>query len=132
MKNFNPVAIDSMNIVPKTFEFSLNLIEFYIFLIRNNEFEFAEKLLKSGTSIRENIEQALAADSKFEFIYRLSIASKEAIETRYWLKEIQMKNIISTRCDECVEQINEIISVFAYMTQAACKTDIQLNIGNLN
>ena len=129
---FRPVEINSVNIINKTFEFSLNLIEFYIFLVRNNEFEFSEKLLKSGTSIRETIEQSLAADTRYEFLYKISIASKNAIETRYWLKEIQMRNIVHSRCDECVEKINEIINILSYMTQASCRTQVHLNIVNLN
>jgi four helix bundle protein len=131
-EKFKPVEIDSVNIVNKAFEFSLNLIEFYIFLVRNNELEFSEKLLKSGTSIRENIEQSLAADSRYEFLFKVSIASKNAIETRYWLKEIQMRNIIHSRCDDCVDKLNEIINILSYMTQASYKTQVHLNIGNLN
>lgn len=131
-QEFKPVVIDSVNIVNKTFEFSLSLIEFYIYLVRNNEFEFAEKLLKSGTCIRENVEQTLAANSRYEFLYKISIASRDAIETRFWLKEIQMRNIINTGCDVCVEQVNEIINILSYMTQATCNTDVKLSMGNLN
>lgn len=119
-------------IVNKTFEFSLTLIELYIFLIKNNEFEFSEKLLRSGTSIRENVEQSLAAGSNQDFLAKISQATKEAIETRYWLKNIQMKHIVSDSCDECVEQINEIINILSYMSQSCNRYNLKLNIENLN
>ncbi|HEX8545684.1 MAG TPA: four helix bundle protein [Cytophagaceae bacterium] len=119
-------------IINKTFEFSLSLIELYIFLLKNNEFEYSEKILKSGTSIRENVEQSLAAITNEDFLAKLSLAFKDAVETRYWLKHLQMKNLISTSCDECVDQINEIINTLSYMTQSCSRYNIQLNIQNLN
>ena len=131
-EQFKPVVLDSVDIVQKTFDFSLSLIEFYIYLVRNNELEFAERLLKSGTTIRQSVEQSLLADTKNEFYYKLSIASKDAIETRYWLKEIQMKHIINSCCDTCVDQINEIIKIMLYMTQTSFATEVQFNLGNLN
>lgn len=119
-------------IINKTFEFSLSVIELYIFLLKNNEFEYAEKILKSGTCIRENVEQSLAAITNEDYLAKLSIAYKDAVETRYWLKHLQMKNLISTSCDECVEQINEIINTLSYMTQSCSRFNIKLNIQNLN
>lgn len=119
-------------IINKTFEFSLSVIELYIFLLKNNEFEYSEKILKSGTTIRENVEQSLAAITNEDYLAKLSLAFKDAVETRYWLKHLQMKNLISTSCDECVDQINEIINTLSYMTQSCNRFNIQLNIQNLN
>ena len=129
---FKPVVLDSVDVVQKTFDFSLNLIELYIFLVKTNEFDFAERLLKAGTNIRQNIEQSIVADSKSEFYHKLSLASKDAMEVRYWLKEIQMKHIMHDCCDSCVEKINEIIKIILYMTQATFATEVQFNLGNLN
>ncbi|TAH24935.1 MAG: four helix bundle protein [Cytophagales bacterium] len=129
---FKPTLLASRDIVQKSFDFSLSLIEFYIFLIKNNQLEFSERLLKSGTNIRENVEQSIKANSKQEFISKISLASKDAIETRYWLKEIQMKFISSNSCDTCVEQINEIINILNYITQSNCDSEVKLNIEYLN
>ncbi len=131
-QRFKPAMIESLDIVQKTFDFSLSLIEFYIFLIKNNQFDYSERLLKSGTNIRENLEQSLKSSTKQDFISKISLASKDAMETRYWLKEIQMKYISSNACDTCVDQINEIISVLNYVTQRNCESEVKLNIEYLN
>lgn len=131
-QRFKPAMIESLDIVQKTFDFSLSLIEFYIFLIKNNQFDYSERLLKSGTNIRENLEQSLKSNTKQDFISKISLASKDAMETRYWLKEIQMKYISSNACDTCVDQINEIISVLNYVTQRNCESEVKLNIEYLN
>lgn len=120
------------HIVNKSFEFSLTVIELYIFLIKNNELEVAEKLLKSGTKIRENVEQSLASVSAQEFYNKLSVAYKDAVETRYWLKLLQMKHLVNSSCDQCVDQINEIINILSYMTQNCNRFKIKLNLENLN
>lgn len=131
-QKFKPTMIASRDVVQKTFDFSLSLIEFYIFLIKNNQFDFSERLLKSGTNIRENLEQSLKANTKQDFISKISLASKDAMETRYWLKEIQMKFIASNACDTCVEQINEIINILNYVIQSNCESEVKLNIAYLN
>jgi four helix bundle protein len=119
-------------LVNKTFTFSLSLIELYISLLRNSEFELSKKVFESGTSIRENVEASLAAIEKRDFVQKISMASKEAVETRYWLKMIQMNHFISYSCDECVEQLNEIINTLNYLIQENNQYKIRLSIENLN
>jgi four helix bundle protein len=119
-------------LVNKTFTFSLSLIELYISLLRNSEFELSKKVFESGISIRENVEASLAAIEKKDFIQKISMASKEAVETRYWLKMIQMNHFISYSCDDCVEQLNEIINTLNYLIQENNQYKIRLSIENLN
>jgi four helix bundle protein len=119
-------------LVNKTFTFSLSLIELYISLLRENEFELSKKVFESGTNIRANVEGALAALEKKEFIQKISMASKQAVEARYWLKMIQMNHFISYSCDDCVDQLNEIINILNYMVQENNKYKIRLTVENLN
>ncbi|MFL5729717.1 MAG: four helix bundle protein [Cytophagaceae bacterium] len=119
-------------LVNKTFTFSLSLIELYIALLRNNEFELSKKVFESGTNIRANVEGSLASLEKKEFMQKIAMASKEAVETRYWLKMIQMKHFISYSCDDCVEQLNEIINTLNYLVQENNQYKIRLSIENLN
>ena len=72
----------------KSFEFSLIIIKLYQKMIDQNEYVLSKQLLRSGTSIGANIEEATAGISKKDFIAKMSISSKEARETRYWLKLI--------------------------------------------
>ena len=51
-------------------------------------------MLRSATSIGANIEEAIAAISRKDFAFKMSIASKEARETRYWLKLLQASDVI--------------------------------------
>ncbi|MDX1618743.1 MAG: four helix bundle protein, partial [Balneolaceae bacterium] len=62
----------------KSFEFALNLINLYRVLVDQREYVISRQLLKSGTSIGANIEEAIAGQSRKDFASKLSIASKEA------------------------------------------------------
>ena len=119
-------------VVEKTFKFSLNVLELYILLLKKNEFELSGKLLHSATNIRKNVEGSLAAVSKQEFMQKIALASKEAVEARFWLKMLQMKYLKNSSADECAEQLNEIINVLNYMAQKKSTTKFKLNISNLN
>ena len=70
----------------KTFDFALKIIQFYSDCKSQNEFILSKQILRCGTSIGANVEEAIAAQSKKDFISKLSIAYKEARETLYWLK----------------------------------------------
>ena len=70
----------------RTFNFSLKIIKLYKQLYKQNEFVLSKQLLRSGTSIGANVEEAIAAQSRKDFASKMSIASKEARETNYWLR----------------------------------------------
>ena len=75
------------------------------------------QLLRSGTSIGANVEEALGGQSSKDFISKLAIASKEARETRYWLSLIRDTqshnhpelNSLLAECGELVKMLNGII-----------------------
>jgi len=66
-----------------SFEFALETVRLYCELRDQKEFVISKQLLKSGTSIGANAEEAVAAQSRNDFIAKMSIASKEARETKY-------------------------------------------------
>ena len=103
-------------IVDKTFQFSLKVMELYVLLLKNGEFELAEKILKNSLVIRENIEESFAAITMNDNVGKLSEALHNATQVRFWLKLIQMKNMVHTCCDETVEGINEIINILNYLS----------------
>jgi len=70
----------------KSFAFSLAVIRLYTRLQKMNEYVVSKQLLRSGTSIGANIEEAMAASSRRDFLHRMTIASKEARESVYWLR----------------------------------------------
>jgi four helix bundle protein len=76
-------------IAKKAYSFALEIIKLYKQLVTNKkEFVLSKQILRSGTSIGANINEALAGQSKRDFIHKLSIALKEARETSYWLNLI--------------------------------------------
>ena len=70
----------------KSYEFALQVIQLARWLRKHREFELAGQVLRAGTSIGANVEEALAAVSRSDFIAKMGIASKEAREIHYWLR----------------------------------------------
>ena len=75
----------------KSFEFSIKIIKLYKELLSEKEYVISRQLLKSSTSIGANVEEALAGQTKRDFIAKMAISSKEARETRYWLRLLKRK-----------------------------------------
>ena len=77
-------------IVERTFEFAVPLVGVLRMLPRTTPgFELGKQLIRSGTSIGANVEEAQGARTKPEFINSMNIAKREARETRYWLRVCQ-------------------------------------------
>jgi len=68
-------------ILDKSFAFALDTIGLYKKLVGQKEFIISKQLLKCGTSIGANVNESIAAQSKKDFISKMSIAAKEARET---------------------------------------------------
>ena len=78
----------------KSFEFSLVTIDLYKRLQADREFVISKQLLRSGTSIGANVEEATAAESRRDFIHKMALASKEARESMYWLRLLSKSNLV--------------------------------------
>lgn len=98
-------------IANKTFDFSLKIISLYIQLKKENEFIISKQLLRSGTSIGANVEEAIAAQSKRDFISKMSIASKEARETKYWLRLLDKSELTTISITAYLEEVEHIVNI---------------------
>jgi len=78
----------------KSYDFALRIIKLYQLLRQKKHLEISAQLIKSATSIGANIEEALAGQSRKDFIAKMSIASKEARETNYWLRLIRDSSLV--------------------------------------
>jgi four helix bundle protein len=102
-------------IVDKTYLFALRIVKTYKYLTQEQkEFVLSKQLLRSGTSIGANVEEAIAASSKSDFIHKLNITAKEARETSYWLRLLKDSGYFPDKAfvsiqDDCLE-IRKIIS----------------------
>ena len=104
MKNDNLIAV-------KTFEFSLTIIQLFVELKRENEYIISKQVLRSSTSIGANVEEAIAAQSKRDFINKMSIASKEARETKYWLRLLDTSELTKIPITTYLIEIEHIINI---------------------
>lgn len=95
----------------KTFEFSLKIITLYTQLKKENEFIISKQLLRCGTSIGANVEEAIAAQSRKDFINKISIASKEARETKYWLRLLDKSELTQIPVMDYLTEIEHIINI---------------------
>ena len=72
----------------------------------------ANQLLRSGTSIGANVEEAQAGQSRLDFINKFSIARKEARETHYWLRLVAATELIpEPRLTELLDEANQLIAI---------------------
>ncbi|OGU33371.1 MAG: four helix bundle protein [Ignavibacteria bacterium GWA2_35_9] len=103
----------------KSFDFALKIIELYKELVIQKEFILSKQLLRSGTSIGANVEEALAGQSKKDFIAKMSLASKEARETKYCLKLLQESQIVKRNFAIYIKSIDEIISILTAIVKTS-------------
>ncbi len=91
-------------------------------MMKEREYTLSKQLLRSGTSIGANIEEAQFAQSKRDFISKLSIALKEANECRYWLRIISDSHCTKSRPNPSLyTSIEEIISILVKSIKTAKK-----------
>ena len=74
-------------ILNKSFKFAVRIVKLYRFLTaEQKEYVLSKQILRSGTSIGANVNEAVEGFSNKDFQFKLNIALKEARETEYWLK----------------------------------------------
>lgn len=99
----------------RSYDFSLTIIQICRKIQKNSLGKIlSNQLLRSGTSVGANIEEAQAAQSKKDFLAKMSIARKESHETHYWLRLLRDSRILTdddlaAAIDEA-EQIMRILS----------------------
>jgi four helix bundle protein len=79
----------------KSFAFALRVVKLYQYLTEiKKEYVLSKQLLRSGTAIGALVREAEHAESKADFIHKLSIGLKEANETEYWLELLQQSGYL--------------------------------------
>lgn len=102
-----------------SFEFSLKIISLYKLLVQQNEYVISKQLLKSATSIGANVEEADAAQTKRDFIMKMSIASKEARETKYWLRLLDKSQLLKYDYQAYLADIEHIINILTKIVKTS-------------
>ena len=109
----------------KSFQFSLNIIKLYRYLKEVQEYEIAKQVLRSGTSIGANIEEAIAAQSKKDFLSKNNISLKEARETYYWLRLLKESKLLPYEFKFLLDDNLSIINILSSIVKTMKK---QLNL----
>ena len=106
---------DKGPIYTKSFEFALMIIDLHTRLNLLKHFDISRQILRSGTSIGANVNEASAAISKKDFTNKMSIASKEARESLFWLKLIEqsesLKVDVKQEYDQCLELVRLLTAI---------------------
>jgi len=120
---FNPIT-------NRTFAFALKIVKILKKLKTNGEFMLTNQLVRSGTSIGANMEEAGAAQSRKDFISKMSIASKEARETKYWLRLIHESDVVDVDLVEPLEEAEHIINIITKIVLTAGRNSSKHNTQN--
>jgi four helix bundle protein len=102
------------DIQERSLNFSIRIVKLCKFLRENGGtgYDLSKQLIRSGTSIGANLEEAQNAESKADFIHKMSISLKEARETNYWLKIlIATEKQLEPRLIPLLNESNELISI---------------------
>ena len=112
-------GLKGQDICDRTRAFALRVIKLYQALDKHGAGHvLGKQLLRSGTSIGANVEEAQAGHSKADFTFKMNIALKEARETRYWLTLIQDAELIPPkRLASILEETEEIIKIIYTIIQ---------------
>ena len=117
MKNYgdnnrNPVEV-------KSFDFAVRIVKFSKWLKREHkEFEIANQMLRSGTSIGANVAEAQYAQSRRDFSSKMQIALKEAYETEYWLRLVVAADIVQASVAKSLRNdLKEVLKLLIAITK---------------
>jgi four helix bundle protein len=106
-------------IYTKSFDFSLKILALYQLLISKKEFVISKQLLRCGTSIGANVNEASAGQTKKDFIAKMAIASKEARETLYWLKLLKESNFLEIDYSSYILLCEELIRILTAIVKTS-------------
>ena len=110
-------------ILDKSFSFAVRVVKLYKHLCNDKkEYVLSKQLLRSGTSIGANINEAQAGQSKADFIAKMSISSKEARESKYWIDlliKTNYLNIEDAHTKSLQSDIEEIIKLLTSIVKSS-------------
>ena len=97
----------------KSYDFALKVVKLYrVITAREKEYVLSKQLLRSATSVGANIEEAIGGQSRKDFFAKLTIAYKEARETKYWLRLLSDAGYLKIEeKEELIKDIEELLRI---------------------
>ena len=107
----------------KSFNFALRIVKLYKHLTKEKkEYVLSKQLLRSGTSIGAMVREAEQAESKADFIHKLSVALKEANESEYWIELLHQSEYIDNLGFQSISSdLKEILKLLTSIVKTAKK-----------
>lgn len=103
----------------KSFDFALLIIELFQKLQYEREYIISKQLLRCGTSIGANVSEALAGESRADFIHKMAVSSKEARETLYWLKLLNRSQMVELNYTPYIENCEELVKILTSIVKTS-------------
>ena len=100
-------------------QFALDIIVLYKKMVKQKEYVLSKQLLRSSTSIGAHVQEAQAAHTIPVFAFNMSIASKEARESRYWLMLIEKSQIVEANVIELSRQAESIVNILTKIVKTS-------------
>jgi four helix bundle protein len=106
-------------ICEKTFSYGVRIVKLFLHLRKGSvERDLCLQLLKSGTSIGANVEEAIGGSSRKDFIHKLEISYKEARESHYWIRLLNKSGLLENKmatsflldCEEILKILTSILN----------------------
>ena len=114
------------------YEFALRFVSLARWLREWKEYELASQVLRSGTSIGVNVEEALAGVSRADFVAKMAIASKEARERHYWLRLLRdSKTVPDDRIVPLFDEAEQLVRIITAIVKTI-QSNSNLKPQNLN
>jgi four helix bundle protein len=97
----------------KSYAFAVRIVKLYKYLVdEKKEYVLSKQLLRCGTSVGANIEEAIVGQSEKDFFAKLTIAYKEARETHYWIRLLTDTNYLNkNESKNLLQDIEEILKI---------------------
>ena len=110
----------------KSFDFAIRIVKLNQYLtLDKKEYVLSKQILRSGTSVGALVRESEHAQSKADFIHKLSIAQKEINETIYWLELFQATNYLSLQEFESINE--DAVEIIKLITSIIKSTKANIN-----
>ena len=126
--NYEVMEDEKRDIVKRSFKFALRIINIIGRLPKNQAtLAMGSQLVRSGTSVGANVEEAKGGFSKQDFTYKMSIASKEIRESNYWLRLLYYSEIIPQKSklhsdvESAIDESEEMKKILATIVKTSQK-----------
>ena len=110
----------------KSFDFALKIIKLSRVLVNDKEYVISKQLMRSGTAIGALVEEAIGAESRRDFLHKMSVAHKEAREAHYWLRLLDASDLLpEENLADNIADVDELVRLLTAITRSVKETKAQ-------